>query len=107
MLLCMFIHVHNFLHILEQRIGFAQQMLNMNMKINWYFKPLLYALVPVYFKEGGVGYIHHGRMTSYNICCILYTRFVKVDLMCFILIAHFFLFHSFLNEYRDDKNSMS
>ena len=38
---------------------------------------------------------------------IFYARIVKVDFMCFILIAHFFLFYSFLNEYRVDKKSMS
>ena len=65
---------------MEQRIGFAQQLkrnlLNINMKINWYFKPsTLYALAPVYFIVGEISFIHHSWMTSYNLRChILHTH---------------------------------
>ena len=45
------------------------------------------------------------RHITYDV--IFYTRIVKVDFMCFILIAHFFSFILFFNEYRDDKKSMS
>ena len=34
---------------------------------------------------------------------IFYTRIVKEDFVCFILIAHFFSFILLFNEYSDDK----
>ena len=53
--------MHNFFHVLEQRIGFAHQiqdrqnLLNINMKMNGYFKS------SIYFKVGEVGFIHRGN----------------------------------------------
>ena len=71
------------------------------MKEKWYFKPSIsmkkaqYALAPVYFSRSR---FHSSRQGD----VILYTRKVKVDFMCFILIAHFSFFFLF-----DDKKPLS
>ena len=72
----------------EQRIGFAQPI---------QVKPLR--------QEKSVSFNTAGwRQKTYDV--IFYTRIVKVDFICFILIVHIFLFYSFFNEYRDDKKSI-
>ena len=64
-------------------------LLNINMKKNWYFKPRM----PVW----EVGFVHHGRVTSYNLRRHFYIRIVKVDFLCLILIAQLYSFFFFNN----------
>ena len=78
-------------------------LLNMNLKINWYFKPSM-PLRQCFLIVGEVGFIHHGRMTSYNLWRHLLHTHSQVYFMCFILIAHFFFFFLFSMNTETTKN---
>ena len=61
-----------FLHILEQRIGFAQQIQVKPKLVEYKYENKLvfqakYALAAQYFIVWEVGFIHHDRVTSYNL----------------------------------------
>ena len=81
-----------YLHIWNIKYKVKRNLFYINMKINWYFKPSM--PLHLYFIVGKAGFIHHGRMISYNLWRHILHTHSKSRLYVLQTDCTFFLFYS-------------